>query len=92
MSEPEPYSIDDDRRIYLKINEAAELATRITGVQISPVRVRQWAHEGVPSTTQVGTRITLPVRRINRADVVRRSDLLAFLDDDALDIAAQSSR
>jgi hypothetical protein len=63
----------------------------VAGVTVSANLVRRWVREGAPSYERPDQRYFLQARRINRAVVIHKEDLLSFLTQPDINIEAGRS-
>jgi hypothetical protein len=83
-----PLPIDDSERYFLRYDEAAEFVNMVAGAVVSTNLIRRWVRDGVPSYEKPSYRYYLQARRINRAIVIHKEDLLSFISQPDINIEA----
>ncbi len=65
-------------RTHVTIAEVGCLLKKIYGITIGPQSVHRWIHKG--SVTPDGKRVFLVAKKIGYRVIIKKSDLMAFLD------------
>lgn len=88
IDQPTYEAASDSRRLFFRYDEAAAFIHAVSGAIVSTNTIRSWVRKGVPSIKNEATRYYLPARQINRANVISRQDLINWLSNDDINIAA----